>query len=202
MASTTVKKPSDKKAKKSSSGLPMTRCGWCDRYGEMTADVEYYEMGYGRTTKTISKTYYCNRNCVNAHGRQEVAIDLEQGNELTREGIRKLQDNYKEVLTVGKDNADAMRLGETYFAEIKFLKAVLDFEEGLLRREKTDVLTAKRYKCLKLAGDLYESIQGLDLSSSKHDLILNHITHYNDTFDENGELIDGGAIANIRMFGT
>jgi len=197
MASKSTAKPSKK-----SPDETITHCAWCDKYGKMKACVCTVSVSYGRNTGTTGNRYFCNTNCLDAHSRQEDTIDINKDNELIRATIPELQDHYKKLLKNQKDDPVAMRVGESIFSEIKFLKATLDFNESLLRREKKDVLTMKRYKCLKIAGDFYESIQGISDSPAKHEYILNYISHYNDDCDENGDTMISGATAHVATFGT
>ena len=203
MASTTVKKPS---AKKSPEGRPITRCGWCDRHGEMNSAVRNFTTSYGRQTKeNANEQYYCNCDCLLAHMRQEQAIDLHNLNDFLKEKTITITQQYKNLLKDLKDEPDNDMLKKNsagYYAQLKYTKARIDFNHSLLARETKDVLTMKRYKCLKIAGDLYEAYQECDdVGSEQHDHALNQIYYFNDNFDENGKQKITGAVGHIIAFG-
>jgi len=194
--------PKKAPAEKSSKGYPIERCGWCDKYGEMKTSVESYDTSFGRQTDIVKKRYYCNRNCCRLHSRQERTINISKSNDELINGLQKIRFEYKDILKYHKDDPKKMKRGEYLFSEIKCVKAIIDFNLSLLGREKKDILTMKRYKCLKLAGDVYETIQGLDLPSTKHDVVLSYVAYFNDHIDKYGNTKLIGAVADVAVFGT
>ena len=187
------------------------RCAWCDKYGEMLSKKCVSETSFGREVGVEKVILFCNQKCVIAHAHQEVAIDLRKEIEEYREYLKSLSNNYMEILGFLKDcpdDAEYIKKGEYLFSQIKLMKAQIDFNESLLRREKKDILTMKRYKCLKIAGDVYEMIQELEMkkldnfNATTHNVALSIIGYYNDKIDKYGKEETSGAVAHILIFGT
>ena len=187
------------------------RCAWCDKYGEMLSRKCVIATSFGRDVGVEKVISFCNQKCVIAHAHQEVAIDLRKEIEKFQEYLKTLSNNYMEILGFLKDcpdDAEYIKKGEYLFSEIKLMKAQIDFNESLLRREKKDILTMKRYKCLKLAGDVYEMMQELetkkldDFTAKEHNAALSTIGYYNDEIDKYGDTKISGAVAHILIFGT
>jgi hypothetical protein len=200
MASTTVKKSSSKKSAK---GYPINRCSWCDRFGEMTSRRSKIETSFGRRTGESDTRYYCDKDCLKLHCIQESSIDIKKNLadlHRVKDGISR---EYKKGIIHLKEESDETKeVGARVFTMIKYLKSRIEFEEGLLKRERKDVLTMKRYKCLKLAGDLFEGLQGNEQLARFHDRVLDDIYYFNDNDynDEKGVIC--GAIAHTDLFGT
>jgi len=185
-------------------------CGWCDKYGKMKCSIKYVETSYGAVVSSddYARKRFCNDNCQKAYILQENTIDIKHNIADYKRRLEERTKLYKEGIKIMKDPSDEVNIqkikktGEALFAMIKYFKIAIDFHESLLRREKKDILTMKRYKCLKLAGDMYEAIQGNDdFQSSIHSSALNEIYGFNDHIDEYGKEQIIGAKAQIEVFG-
>ena len=184
-------------------------CGWCDKYGKMKCRINYVETSYGAVVSSDdTRKGFCNDNCQKAFLLQENTIDIKNNITDYKQVLEERIKLYKQGINIIKDPSDKVNIqevkktGEALFVMIKYYKTVIDFNESLLRREKKDILTMKRYKCLKLAGDFYEAIQGNDdFGSLHHKYILNEIYSFNDHIDEYGEEQIVAAKALIEEFG-
>ena len=161
--------------------------------------------GRTMTDKPVATTLYCDKKCAKSHTLQERSIDLRHRITADKEMLtdhtilyKEHLNHYKEQLKQSEEKVTDHNIGEALFTQIKFHKAAIDFNESLLRREKRDILHMKRYKCLKVVGDLYEAFQkhGDLVSTEKHQNALSLIHYFNDH--------DGvkGAIGDINTFGT
>jgi hypothetical protein len=191
-----------------SKGEDIGNCGWCDRYGKMESFISYVTTSYGAVVSKDARKGFCNDNCQRAYILQETTIDINKRIDDYKRVLGYRTKLYKEGLEIMKDSSDEVDIqkikksGEALFVMIKYFKIAIDFHESVLRREKKDILTMKRYKCLKLAGDFYEAIQGNDdFGSLHHKYILNEIYSFNDHIDEYGEEQIVAAKALIEEFG-
>jgi SpoVK/Ycf46/Vps4 family AAA+-type ATPase len=185
-------------------------CGWCDKYGKMKCSINHVETSYGAVVSSddYARKRFCNDNCQKAYILQENTIDIKHNIADYKRLLEERTKLYKEEIETMKNPTDKVdiqkikKTGEALFAMIKYFKTAKDFYESLLHREKKDILTVKRYKCLKLVGDVYEAIQGNDyFHSSIHNFALNEIYGFNDHIDEYGKEQIIGAKAQIEVFG-
>jgi len=183
-------------------------CGWCDKYGKMKCCLSYVTTSFGVEVSTETYKKFCNDNCMRAFALQEYTIDIKHRINRYKKHLEIRTNLYKEGIKIMKNPSDEVdvqevkKTGEALFVMIKFYKIAIDFYESVLRREKKDILTMKRYKCLKLAGDVYEAIQEVKcFKSAFHDYALDQIHSFNDHVDKYGEEKIIGAKAQIKVFG-
>jgi hypothetical protein len=176
-----------------------THCGWCDRYGLLEYSVVNQERCLGRDTEINNIRYFCNQNCFKAFQLQELSIDIIK----QIKGIKDVIEGNKQRLLIHfkDENKTPENIEEAKDAIVftKAAKAQLIYLEGLIARDKKQVLHEYRRKLVKLYGDVLERWMTTDKTHALIDQICNAIAKYKDNDDDKN--IHGGEFE-IEVFGT